>query len=207
MPSVDESFVVFSRKRIAALADVSERRLDYWHRTGLIVPDVDRRVTQRRSARLYAYGDALSVLTVATLLRSPVSLQHVRQVVARLRSLDYDIPELAFAVVGRNIYFQTPDGEWEDGKHPGQTVLKRVLDLRPLRAQLESSSRRPDVSVGQVEKRRGTHGSRPVLAGTRVPVASVQAFLTRGATVDEVLEAYPALDAADVEKVRNLASA
>lgn len=204
----DEQLVVFSRPRIAKLADVSERRLDYWHRTGLIVPEVDRRVTQRRSARLYAYRDALSVLTVATMLRSPgVSLQHVRQVVARVRSLAYDIPELTFAVVGRSIYFQTPDGEWEDGRQPGQTVLKQVLDLRPLRAQLEASTRREPEAVGQVEKRRGAHGSRPVLAGTRVPVASVQAFLARGASVAEVLEAYPVLEAADVEKARALASA
>lgn len=202
----DEVVVVFSRQRLALLAGVSERRLDYWHRTGLVVPEVDRRVTRRRSSRLYGYTDALSVLIVATLLRNGVSLQHVRQVVRHVRSLDYEVPELAYAVAGGRIYVQTPDGAWQDGRQPGQMVLK-VLDLRGLRATLREATQRGRQLVGQVEKRRGARASSPVLGGTRVPVASVQAFLASGATDAEVLEAYPGLERADIETVRALATA
>jgi DNA-binding transcriptional MerR regulator len=206
---VDERLVVFSRPRIARLADVSQRRLDYWHRTGLITPEVDRKISPRRSSRLYSFGEALSVLIVVALLEQRVSLQQVRQIVHHVRSREHSLTELTFATVGSRVFFQTPDGLWEDangGAH-GQFVFRQVLDLRPLRATLKSATRRDNQSVGQVERRRGAMGSKPLIAGTRIPVESVQAFFDSGATDDEVLAAYPDLHPADLDKVRVLASA
>lgn len=56
--------------------------------------------------------------------------------------------------------------------------------------------------AGRVERRRGAMGSKPVLAGTRVPVDTVRRYLEAGRTVDQVLESFPTLTAADVEAVR-----
>ena len=39
---------------------------------------------------------------------------------------------------------------------------------------------------------------RPVIAGTRIPVQTIMEFLGAGDSIDEVLEAYPALRREDV---------
>ncbi len=39
---------------------------------------------------------------------------------------------------------------------------------------------------------------RPVIAGTRIPVQTIMEFLGAGDSIDEVLEAYPALKKEDV---------
>ena len=39
---------------------------------------------------------------------------------------------------------------------------------------------------------------RPVIAGTRIPVQTIMEFLGAGDSIDEVLEAYPALKREDV---------
>ncbi len=39
---------------------------------------------------------------------------------------------------------------------------------------------------------------RPVIAGTRIPVQTIMEFLGAGDSIDEVLEAYPALKREDI---------
>lgn len=45
----------------------------------------------------------------------------------------------------------------------------------------------------------GKMGGKPVIRGRRVTPAMVLGLLARGATRDEVLAAYPALEAADID--------
>jgi uncharacterized protein (DUF433 family) len=46
-------------------------------------------------------------------------------------------------------------------------------------------------------------GSKLLVAGTRIPVSSVERFLERGVPVAEILEAYPSLQERDVEAIRD----
>jgi uncharacterized protein (DUF433 family) len=153
--------------------------------------------------RLYTYSEALTVLVLAS-LRENISLQHIRQIVSHLRERQFGVPEVRFALAGPRVFFQTPDGKWEDVRDPNQIVLHETLDLRPLRAKLQSATQRAADSYGRTEKRRGARGSKPLIAGTRVPVEAIQRYLERGIPVSEILEAYPALNESDV---RTLASA
>ena len=206
MAAIDEALVAFTRARVAALAGVRESRIAYWERTGLIEPTVSSRVTPSRPIRFYDYPGMMTVLIFAELRKRGVSLQHIRQIVDYLRSRDFRPSQVVFSIAGRKVHFQTPEtGEWEDSV--GQIVLREVLDLARLRARVAGALDRDPETVGGVERRRGTLGSKPVVAGTRVPVAAVRAFISSGASTDDILEAYPALRRADVEQVGQAASA
>lgn len=204
--AADERLVMLTRSRIAQLGGVTERRLDYWEKTGLLASTVEEQLAGNRRIRLYDFTEAMTAMVLAA-LRKEVSLQHVRQIVAHLRELNFRVTEVRFAVVGSRVHFQLPDGTWSDVTDPGQIVLSEVLDLRPLRAAVLGAGARTDEQRGQIERRRGVHGSKPVIAGTRVPVKAVQAYLDRGRTDAQILEAYPDLTPDDVEAVRALASA
>lgn len=56
--------------------------------------------------------------------------------------------------------------------------------------------------IGKIERRRGAMGNKPLLAGTRVPVGTVQRYLAAGRSIDDVLEAFPMLTVSDVEAVQ-----
>lgn len=198
-----------SRDAAANIARISRRQVDYWSSTGLIEPSASVQVTPRRRVRLYGYTELMSLLVAAALRREGVSLQHIRVIVERLRRVGYPEPltQVSFAVVADRVYFQHPDGTWEGDVRPDQVVLHQVLELAPLRALIRDAERRPSETVGHVEKRRGVMGSKPVIAGTRVPVATIKRFLLSGRTVDDVLRAYPELERADVDAVRVAAEA
>ncbi|MDN5856443.1 MAG: DUF433 domain-containing protein, partial [Actinomycetia bacterium] len=193
-----------TRDVAARISGLTERQIDYWASTGLIVPTVDTRLSPGRRIRLYGFLDLLALLIATELKGRNVSLQTIRAIVTHLRSRGYARPltQLTFATVGRSVYFMHEDGSWEGDVEPDQIVIHEVLNLKPLRDRIAVGTRRDSALSGQIERRRGAMGSKPVLAGTRVPVVTVKRYLDAGRSVEQILESFPALTAEDVEAVR-----
>jgi len=205
MPEAGEEVLAFPDTQARQLAGVSMRRLRYWEQVGLVVPSIKRRLSEHNTVRLYSYQDLLALLVVSALrTERDMSLQKIRRIVEHLRSRGYQAPlrELKFATVGREIYFQHPDGTWEGDLHPDQVVIYEVILLDPLRLRIDSAARRSAGDAGRVEKRRGVHASAPVFAGTRIRVATVQRYLQQGYLTDAILEAFPDLKVEDVDEAR-----
>jgi DNA-binding transcriptional MerR regulator len=202
MASAAEELLAFPDVRAAGLAGVSVRRLRYWDESGLVVPSIRRQLGPRETIRLYTYHDLLALLVVATLrTEREMSLQHIRRVTGHLRSRGYETPlhELKFATLGREIYFQHPDGSWEGDLKPDQIVLVKTIRLEPLRLRIDTAARRPATDIGRIIKRRGVHASAPVFAGTRIRVSTVQDYLRNGYGTQAILQAFPDLQAADID--------
>jgi DNA-binding transcriptional MerR regulator len=205
MAEASRELLAFPDAQARRLAKVSMRRLRYWEEVGLVVPSIKKQLGQRNTVRLYSFQDLLALLVVSELrTERDMSLQRIRRLVSHLRSRDYSAPlrELKFATVGKEIYFQHPDGTWEGDVRPDQIVLEQTIRLEPLRARIESAARRQAQDAGQVVKRRGVHASAPVFAGTRIRVSTVQEYLRHGYGTAAILEAFPDLSAADVEEAR-----
>jgi uncharacterized protein (DUF433 family) len=49
-------------------------------------------------------------------------------------------------------------------------------------------------------------GSKPVFAGTRIPVATVKRYLDAGYDAEAIFREYPSLTSADIEAARNSAA-
>jgi DNA-binding transcriptional MerR regulator len=210
MASAEGDLLAFPDTRASRLAGVSLRRLRYWEASGLIVPSIKRALSPRNTVRLYGYQDLLALLVVATLrTQRGMSLQHIRRVVAHLRSRGYGEPlsELRFATLGQEIYFQHPDGTWEGDLRPDQVVLFGTIRLEPLRLRIEAAARRAPADAGRVIKHRGVHSSSPVFAGTRIRVSTIQDYLRHGYDTQAILAAFPDLEAADVNEAGRLLSA
>jgi hypothetical protein len=98
--------------------------------------------------------------------------------------------------------FQREDGTWEGGLHPDQIVLHQVLNLRLIRDRIAEGLQRDRSQHGRTKRRRGALASKPVLAGTCIPVDTVRRYLEAGRSTADVLEAYPDLTEADIEALR-----
>jgi len=68
---------------------ISYRQIDYWARTGLVVPSV-RDATGSGTQRLYSFRDLVVLKVVKRLLDAGVSLQNIRKAIETLRTHGVD---------------------------------------------------------------------------------------------------------------------
>ncbi len=201
---IDEELYAATREQTASIAGVRAARIDYWVDTGLIQTTADRHLTPHRRVMLFSFQGLLSILVAAQLRERGISLQHMRVVVNRLRELGYELPlvELRFATEGSEVYFMDEHGQWEAGRRPAHALIDHRIDIGELRARVRRSVGRAADSYGRIESRRGALGSKPLIAGTRVPVRTVQSYLDAGKRAEEIIEAFPSLTQDDVTAVR-----
>jgi len=206
---VNDALFAATREQAARVAGVTVRQLDYWTAHGLVVPDVDTRLSPHRPIRLYSFLEVMALVVAAELRRRSVSLQHIRAIVSRVKGAGYEHPltQLVWASHAGRLYFMHPDGSWEGHSHPGQGILREVLDLDEVRVRIRDSVRRNEDQVGRIERRRNTKGSKPVVAGTRVPVETVERYLAAGRSYEQIVQSFPALQTRDVEGIARTASA
>lgn len=104
-------------------AGITYRQLDYWARTGLVVPSL-RAASGSGSQRLYSFKDVLVLKVVKRLLDAGVSLQQVRIAVAQLadRGID-DLSSITLMSDGATVYECSSAEEIVDLLNGGQGVF------------------------------------------------------------------------------------
>ncbi|MGV1005239.1 MAG: MerR family transcriptional regulator [Candidatus Nanopelagicales bacterium] len=106
-----------------AAADITYRQLDYWARTGLVVPSV-RPATGSGTQRLYGFRDILVLKVVKRLLDTGVSLHNIRAAVEHLRERGvHDLATLTLMSDGASVYECTSQEEVIDLVQGGQGVF------------------------------------------------------------------------------------
>lgn len=205
MAEPDLKLLAVSRSQIERVTGTKLGTVDYWTRTGVIQPTLDTRVTPGRIIRQYSYLDVMALLVIQQLRERAISLQHIRTIASYLRAEGFTRPltEIRYAVVAGHLFLQLPDGQWVDGRKPDQAIVPETLALEPLRATLRSKVARGADAYGRTEKRRGAMGSKELVAGTRIAVATVRKYVQAGRTNQQILSSFPSLSSADIEVVRS----
>lgn len=104
-------------------AGISYRQLDYWARTGLVVPSV-RTATGSGSARLYSFRDILVLKVIKRFLSAGVSLQNIRTAVDHLKKRGSDdLSAITLMSDGASIYECANSEEVYDLLQAGQGVF------------------------------------------------------------------------------------
>ena len=107
----------------AAAAGISYRQLDYWDRTGLVIPGIQT-ATGSGSQRLYSFRDILVLKLVKRLLDTGVSLQQIRLAVEQLRASGInDLTNTTLMSDGARVYLCTSQDEVIDLLGQGQGVF------------------------------------------------------------------------------------
>lgn len=123
-----------------AAAGISYRQLDYWARTGLVVPGV-RDAQGSGSQRLYSFRDVLVLKVVKRLLDTGVSLHNIRTAVDLLRSRGIDdLAGITLLSDGTTVYACTSQDEIIDLLAGGQAVFGIAVGrvVREMEGQLAS---------------------------------------------------------------------
>lgn len=103
-------------------AGITYRQLDYWARTGLVVPSM-RGAEGSGTQRLYSFRDVLVLKVVKRLLDTGVSLQQIRTAVEHLRERGVeDLAQITLMSDGASVYECTSADEVIDLVQGGQGV-------------------------------------------------------------------------------------
>ena len=84
LDGLPDKLVGFRGPTACQVVGITYRQLDYWARTGLVVPSI-RGAAGSGSQRLYSFKDVLVLKVVKRLLDAGVSLQNIRVAVEHLR--------------------------------------------------------------------------------------------------------------------------
>ncbi len=108
-------------------AGITYRQLDYWARTGLVVPEV-RDATGSGTQRLYSFRDILLLKVIKRLIDAGISLQQIRTAVEHLRARGVaDLTQVTLLSDGVSVYECTTDDEIVDLLKGGQGMFGIAL--------------------------------------------------------------------------------
>jgi DNA-binding transcriptional MerR regulator len=119
----DSTFIGYRGATACAATGITYRQMDYWARTGLLVPSI-RSAKGSGSQRLYSFRDILVLRIIKRLLDTGVSLQNVRKAVDHLRERGVeDLSEITLMSDGASIFECTTEDEVIDIMRGGQGVF------------------------------------------------------------------------------------
>ncbi|MET7771876.1 MerR family transcriptional regulator [Nocardia sp. NPDC005366] len=121
--SVPDDLVGYRVPSACQVAGITYRQLDYWARTGLVVPSI-RGAAGSGSQRLYSFKDILVLKIVKRLLDAGISLQNIRIAVDHLRSRGVqDLAGITLFSDGTSVYECASPEEVVDLLQGGQGVF------------------------------------------------------------------------------------
>jgi uncharacterized protein (DUF433 family) len=202
MSEVTNIISAFSADQVVRLTRLTTGQLAYWDRTGFFQPHYA--ADERRSpySRIYSFKDVVGLRTLSILKRDyHVSLPHLREVAARLSSYSKTPwADITLKVLKRKVQFDEPETGQTRGVVDGQYVLLPIVSIiEDVKREAELMRQRGPSQIGKIEKHRYVSHNAPVIAGTRIPVATILRFVDSGFSTDDVLREYPSLTKADVE--------
>ncbi|HOQ52605.1 MAG TPA: MerR family transcriptional regulator [Micropruina sp.] len=108
-------------------AEITYRQLDYWARTGLVVPEV-RSAGGSGTQRLYSFRDILLLKVIKRLIDAGISLQQIRTAIDHLRARGVqDLTQVTLMSDGVSVYECTSDDEVIDLLRGGQGMFGIAL--------------------------------------------------------------------------------
>ena len=121
--SLPDELVGYRGPAACQIAGITYRQLDYWARTGLVVPSI-RGAAGSGSQRLYSFKDVLVLKVVKRLLDTGVSLQNIRVAVEHLRRRGVrDLAGITLFSDGTTVYECASPEEVVDLLQGGQGVF------------------------------------------------------------------------------------
>jgi DNA-binding transcriptional MerR regulator len=125
--------------QVCKLVGITYRQLDYWARTGLIVPSMQQ-AHGSGSQRVYSFTDVVQLKVIKNLLDAGMSLKKIRSAVEILRNemnSEQPLADVTLLSDGKTIYAAHSDEEVVDVLRKGQGVFS--IAIGPVQDQVEGA--------------------------------------------------------------------
>ena len=203
MESSNTIIAAFTEEQVSRLTGVSQRQLRYWAGDDFFIPSIKVDDVGLASVRLYSFRDLVCLKVISWIRNvSRVPLSELRITKKRLSHLGADMwAKTTLYVLGKRVVFDNPETGEREEVGSGQGVFR--IPLQVVTGEMENSVRRmrqrDSEAVGKIVQKRGVAQNQPVIAGTKIPVRSIQAFAKAGYSVVDINKQYPSITALDIE--------
>lgn len=203
-PDSTSLVMAFTAEQAARLTGISPGQLVAWDAEGFFAPSLGAPQRGVAHARIYTFRD-LAALRVINALRNNhrCSMAHLRDVKRKLTELgEREWLSTTLYVLNKRVIFDNPTTGTREEIVSGQGVVPIPLAsvTGDLRRDVRLLQQRDGADIGKIERRRGIAGSRPVIAGTRIPIEALQSLRNAGRSIEDILDDYPSLARQDVER-------
>lgn len=205
MARSDSNVVIsaFSEDQVEHLTGVSKQQLRYWDRTDFFKPALASGSRRASYSRIYSFKDVTS-LRVLHVLRNQygVPLQHLRKVAVDLSDLsDAKWTATTLFVLKKRVVFVEPGTDKYREIVSKQYVIGIPLNVvvTDTKRDVERLLARDDDQIGKIKRARNVSHNALVIAGTRIPVATIKRFAEDGFSIEEIRQEYPTLTEADIQ--------
>lgn len=197
----DDLIALPARLAAKLAANVSLGRLQTWYRKGQVLQPAS---VGRDDRPLYRFEDLVELLVANEILGRGVHPRHLFAFLETLDNVDRPLSTLKWAVGKGEVFAADQNNAWVGSRRPNQTVAIEIIEPEEIRATLRTQLTERQATPGDIERRHGTLGNKLVFAGTRTPVAAVQAYLKRGYEPDRILKSFPHLSEEDISVAAEL---
>ncbi|MEG3586624.1 MAG: MerR family transcriptional regulator [Actinomycetota bacterium] len=128
----------FSGTKVTEIVGITYRQLDYWTRTELVVPSIDKGEGSGRRRR-YSYKDLLELRVIKNLIDGGIKVEKIRKIFEFLKdSLDEDVTQVNLVISGNKTVLVQSGDELVDLLKQGQGVLN-ILPLATVKEEVDSA--------------------------------------------------------------------
>lgn len=128
----------FSGKKATEIVGISYRQLDYWTRTELISPSIQKGEGSG-SRRRYSYKDLLELRVIKNLIDGGIKVEKIRKIFEYLKeNLDQDVTKVNLVISGNKTVLVKSGDELIDILQKGQGVLN-ILPLATVKEEIDSA--------------------------------------------------------------------
>ena len=195
----------FTRDQAARLTGVSQRQLRLWDARGFFAPSL--KLEGGALASLYSFRDLLCLKVIHAIRNeAKIPFAELLKTKQRLAHLGDDLwARTTLYILGKRVVFDDPETGGRQEASSGQGVLQ--IPLRVVTGTMEDAVRamreRKSALIGTIDRKRSVAQNQPVIAGTRIPVRSLQAFAKAGYSVAQINAQYPGITERDIEAALN----
>ena len=195
----------FTQEQASRLTGVSQRQLKLWDANGFFAPSL--KLDETGLASLYSFRDLLCLKVINAIRNdAKIPFSELRNTKQRLAHLGDDLwARTTLYILGKRVVFEDPATGDRQEASSGQCVLQ--IPLRVVTGTMEDAVRamrqRRSGVIGTIDRKRNVAQNQPVIAGTRIPVRSIQAFARAGYSVPEINQQYPGITERDIEAALN----
>ena len=128
----------FSGTKVTDIVVITYRQLDYWTRTELVVPSIDKGEGSGRR-RQYSYKDLLELRVIKNLIDGGIKVEKIRKIFEFLKDgLDEDVTQVNLVISGNKTVLVQSGDELVDLLKQGQAVLN-ILPLATVKEEVDSA--------------------------------------------------------------------
>jgi uncharacterized protein (DUF433 family) len=193
----------FSEEDVERLTGITIHQLRYWDRTRFFRPSLADDNRRLAYSRVYSFRDVVCLKVLNTIRNEiKVPLPRLREAKDKLAHLGEDVwAKVTLYILNRQVVVYNPQTDRKEEVVSGQGILQIPIPIvaGDVEKAVTTLRARDAATIGKIARHRGTAANKPVIAGTRIPVRSIQAFAKAGYSIEKIREQYPILTAADIK--------